>query len=483
MIVPLKSWVARIVFLLLVVAAAGWLVARTGRVALAGTWGDSGDPEKLRRAIALDPANPHFHYALGNYYLQNPENNTAEQSAAEFRAAVRLNPIVGLYWEGLGRACDLGHDSACAREALHKAMELAPSRPQFVWEAAVYDVVGGERDTAAAELRRFLSMRPQEARAAFELLQRGFGDWSLIEQGLLAGSNEAAPKLAYLDFLAQHEEYERAAVLWASLTGTTESTEGTKGKSTESTESTEGTEGGKDTRGITRIKESGKVLSDGLVPSSVPPVFSSVSSVPSVVRIELVLPYLETLIAGGRYRQAYGVWQYLQKTGQLETAAASELMYNGGFEHEPLKAGFDWRFYQQPYLALDFAASPGHSGGHALRVDFTVPNNADYEPVTEFVAVNPGRTYVLAAYARSEAITSDSGPRLRVTDPACPACLDVSSEGTTGTTGWHQVSVQFTTGTTTEAVRISVYRPRSRVFPMDISGQAWFDDVSLKRIE
>jgi hypothetical protein len=115
-------------------------------------------------------------------------------------------------------------------------------------------------------------------------------------------------------------------------------------------------------------------------------------------------------------------------------------------------------------------------------VDFTVPNNAVYEPVMEFVAVEPGQTYVLAGYVRSEAIASDSGPRLRAVDPGCPACLDVSTEGTTGTTGWRQVSVQFTTGATTEAVRISVYRPRSRVFPMDISGQAWFDDVSVRPI-
>jgi hypothetical protein len=83
---------------------------------------------------------------------------------------------------------------------------------------------------------------------------------------------------------------------------------------------------------------------------------------------------------------------------------------------------------------------------------------------------------------RSEEITSDSGPRLRIVDPACSECLDVSTEATLGTTGWHQVRLSFTPGAQTEFVRLSVWRPRSRSFPAEISGQWWVDAVSLKAL-
>ena len=101
-----------------------------------------------------------------------------------------------------------------------------------------------------------------------------------------------------------------------------------------------------------------------------------------------------------------------------------QLVFNGGFEQEPLNAGFDWRFAQQPYLTLDFFDATAHTGARSFRADFTVPQNSEYEPVYQLVPVVPGQTYELSAYVKSEAITSDSGPRLRVLDPKCLVCLD-----------------------------------------------------------
>ena len=122
------------------------------------------------------------------------------------------------------------------------------------------------------------------------------------------------------------------------------------------------------------------------------------------------------------------------------------------------------------------------AGGRVLRIDFTVAHNADDEPIFQIVPVAPGQTYVLKTYERSEGITSDSGPRLRVTDPQCPQCLDAVTDGATGTTPWREASVRFTAGAT-PVIRISVWRPRSRSFPMDISGRAWFDGIALQPIQ
>jgi hypothetical protein len=57
----------------------------------------------------------------------------------------------------------------------------------------------------------------------------------------------------------------------------------------------------------------------------------------------------------------------------------------------------------------------------------------------------------------------------------------VATEGVTGTTGWHETGLQFTAGPATSIVRVSIWRPRSRSFPMEISGSVWFDDISLRQ--
>ena len=63
----------------------------------------------------------------------------------------------------------------------------------------------------------------------------------------------------------------------------------------------------------------------------------------------------------------------------------------------------------------------------------------------------------------------------------CPADFpDAISDTTMGTTPWHPLRLSFSTGPQTRAVRLSFWRPRSRVFPMEISGTCWLDVVSLE---
>jgi hypothetical protein len=156
------------------------------------------------------------------------------------------------------------------------------------------------------------------------------------------------------------------------------------------------------------------------------------------------------------------------------------LVFNGGFEQPPLGAGFDWRSQPSPYVSVDFADASPYEGTYCLRVDFPVSENDEFEPVYQILPVAPNQAYTLAAYVRSGDITSDSGPRLRVMDPSCPSCLDASTATTVGTTPWHTVTLKFFAGPQTQAVRVSVWRPRSRTFPMDISGSFWLDAVSVR---
>jgi tetratricopeptide (TPR) repeat protein len=425
-LVHLRSPFQKLLFLSIVAVPVAVFVFQTARIAIAETWGDSLAPSTLLRAISLDPQNAKLHYLVAMVFLFSPEANDRAKSVGELRTAVGLHPRSATYWSGLGKSCYVAGDQLCAREAFARAAILAPSKPQYAWDVAMNRVIAGESSEALTYCRRFLQLQPDKTQDVFQLLQSRFQDPDLIWSGLLAPSRSPSLKLAYLNFLAANGNFDAAGRHWAEL-----------------------------------------VTANQPIP------------------LTGVKPYLESLLTAGHYQAAVDLWHYLARTGALGNAAAPDpnnLVFNGGFEQEPLNAGFDWRYQPQAFLDLDFSDPSARSGRRALRLEFVLPKNLEYEAASELVPVSPGQSYALTAYLRSENITSTSGPCLRVSDPKCPACLNVATANVTGTKPWHEAKVEFTAGMDTEVVRISIWRPRSRIFPMDISGRAWVDDVSLRAI-
>jgi len=423
---PLRSRTYSLVFLVVLAVPISLLVLQTTRVALAQVWSQSLDPSTIQHAIALDPANPDLHFALGKIMLLNAQPNSQAAAEQEFQQATSMNPHSAVYWSGLGKACYSSGNQPCADAAFRRARQLAPTKPQFAWEAAVNDVVSDQPKAAVEQLRTFLRLQPDGLEQTFQLLMRGFSDPNVVWGDLFGSSTDVGAKLQFLAYLAGNNDLESADTYWARL-----------------------------------------------------------ASEKAVVPVAAAGPYVDRMMARGSYREAGRVWRYAVNENDLAThpvGGERNLVFNGGFEQDPLSTGLDWRSWQQPYLTLDFADRTAHSGVRAFRADFTVPQNSVYELAYQMVPVVPGQSYLLSAYVRSQAITSDSGPRLRVVDPKCNGCLDAATQGTSGTTEWHQVATEFTAGPTTEMVRLSIWRPRGRSYPMEIGGQIWFDDVSLRPV-
>jgi hypothetical protein len=202
--------------------------------------------------------------------------------------------------------------------------------------------------------------------------------------------------------------------------------------------------------------------------------------------VQLAVPYLDRLIELGRGEEAASAWQDLERLGVVTTPADPErerqhnLVFNGDFEQTPLNLGLDWRTRAAPSVLIDTFDPRAIHGARCLRLDFTVSNNDETMPVYQFVPVAPNHGYHLTAYVRSDNVTSDSGPRLRVLDPLCPSYLSALSNTTVGTTPWHQVTLTFSTGPSTHLIHLSVVRLRSRVFPPDITGSFWLDNIRLE---
>ena len=361
---------------------------------------------------------------MGLFYEYDGEHMDVAEAVRHFKEAGTLQPYRADYWSGLGRACFAVGDDSCADRAYENSVRLAPGVPHYQWEIANHYLLRGRQNESLAHYRRFLELSPDDPAPIFSVCLRAFKDPKLIGRALLGNRYDA--KIAYVYFLSTHGHPDDAYEFWSEL------------------------------------------VAEG-----------------SNVSFSAAHPYLEQLIASSYFSRAFKVWQDLERIGAIhrpESRDSANRIFNGDFEQEPLNAGFDWRYQPQEYLAFDFADTDSYEGRRCLRVDFNVPHNTDYEPVYQIVPVEPNQQYLFAAHLRSADITSDSGPRLRIVDPQCPACLSVESENTVGSTPWHEVSLSFLTAPHTQAIRISVRRPRSRSFPMEIQGHFWLDAASLKPV-
>ncbi len=396
-----------------------------GRVAVVDLLANSRNTWWLEKAIELDPSNPAPYYRLGAIQLFSMEKADSFAAIDHLRRAAELSPNSGPYWLALAAASESLGDSRAAQDALQQALERRPMSPPYWWTAANFYLRNGRREQAWDSFRRLLELSPGYAEAVFHLCHRTADDSRAVAERVLPPSASPKLKLAYVGFLSRQGEYADAFRAWQQFA----------------------------------------------------------SEAPrSKVTFATAQPYIENLLSHSRFDEAKAVWTDLLKSqivSQPPSTDSGDAVFNGDFEQAPLNAGFDWRTPQLPYVVTDLQAPAANRGAKSARVDFTVRHNEEYEILYQFVPVEPGCAYRLRAFVRSEGITSDSGPRLRVVDAASPARLDVATPPVIGTTDWHPIELVFSTGSDTRMVRLAVWRARSRTFPTEISGSFWIDAVSM----
>ena len=419
---PLRSITRISLFLGVLLAGGLLLIVQASRVAIAAEWTEAEDIDRLNQAIRLDPGNALAENRLGFLNLREASDVTA--ALPHLRRATELNPRVAVYWVDLANGYEMSGQLDGARDAYERAVALAPMRPDFTWELANYYLRAGENDKALTGFAHYLRLVPSARQQAFAILGRGLNDPALVWERVVRVSGDPETEVGYLAYLKFQNAAFSTARFWNELVA------------------------------------QGKPM----------PVNTAVR-------------YVDRLLENQEYGEAKRVWSDLQKAGVVPANASDgNLVFNPNFEQKLLNGGFDWRVHQEPFVDFDLPQSGFCKDNRCLYLNFSVPHNSDYEPAFEIVPVNPHQTYALSAFVRSQDITSDSGPRLRVIDVQCPTCLDVSTPAALETRAWHKVDITFTTGPNTQAIKLSVWRPRSRVFPMEISGEFWLDSVSLKPV-
>ncbi len=424
----LRPWWRAILFLIPIVAVSVGLALKAIRVAQVTSQLDSLSVTDIQRALRQDPSNSDLVHRLGFAYSYNPADMNLSEAVKYLRQATELNPRRWDFWADLGTNCDFVGDTACSDEAFERARALNPMTPALQWSLGNHFLLTNREEKAFLYFRRLLALDPQYLDTTFQLCLRATHDPQAIYSEVVPHGKDASARFAFLMFLSSIADYESAMRIWEQM----------------------------------------------------------ISGPDHSPNLSLVKPFLDFLIDHNQIQDAGTVWNDLQHAGVVPPEPNSEpanLLFDGNFEGPLLNAGFAWRTNDSPDLVFDFSDPSAYKGVKCLRIDFAVGRNADYDLVNQVVRVKPNQRYQLAAYVRSDNLSSDSGPRLRVVEMGCGGCVAQTSDPTVGTTPWHPVEVAFMTQPQTQAVRISFWRPQDQSYARDITGTVWLNDVTLRSVE
>lgn len=380
----------------------------------------------IQTAINEDPDNADLIHNLGLVYASSPTDSNALESLRYLRRAVALNPGRWDYWADLGASCDFAGDSACSDDAFDRALKLNPMAPSMQWALGNHFLLTNREEKAYPYFQRLVAMDSTYFEPTLRLCMRATRDPQAIYAAVIPhDSRDAARRFDFLTFLSSTGDHENAMRIW------------------------------------------GQMIS-GPDPSP---------------NLSMVKPFLDFLLDHNQVLSASRVWKDLQHAGVIPApspASDGTLLYNGAFATSPLNTGFDWRVNESPDLVYDFSDPSAYRGGKCLRIEFPLGRNEEYDLLNRVAAVEPETRYELTAYVRSDNLTSESGPRLRVVEMGCESCDTQTSDSTLGTTPWHPITVTFTTRPGTKAVRISFWRPQDQTYHRDITGTVWLDNVALR---
>lgn len=189
---------------------------------------------------------------------------------------------------------------------------------------------------------------------------------------------------------------------------------------------------------------------------------------------ETALAYADYLLARGDTGAARDVW-----TGLYPEEDNEALVWNGGFEYDPVGKGFDWKINQAAGVHADYDYRKKTEGQRSLRLKFSGKENVDFKGIYQTVAVEPGAGYVLTWDAASSDITTRSGVTVEV---YCRG-FRAESDSYTGSSDWEKRRLEFDAPASCPTVTIGLRREKSERLDNLISGEFWLDDVSMTKAE
>lgn len=413
---PVWRWLA----FAAIVAAAGLLASSAARHAVAALWAGSADPAQWLRAAETEPSNADRWYELARYRQLDLEHSDLPLALAYYRRATSLNPGSPFYWMDFAGADESAGDLAGAEQAFQKARELYPISADAAWRFGNFLLRQGRVPEAFQQIHDAVAVDPKLTVSAISVSWSSTRDIDQILKAVLPDGPDE--NWGAIQFFVQAREPLAAMAVWKRL-----------------------------------------AAHHAFFPSS------------------NAFPLLDMLIATGHVSEARLVWNQALQAAAVprDSDVAGSLVWNGGFENEPLNGGFDWRFQPVESAEMRWDEENLHSGRRSLRVDFDGKANVDFANVWQYVPVSPSTTYRFGAFFRTEDLTTDSGIHFEIRDVSRPGTPLRSTPDLAGTQSWVGQNIEIVTGPDTNLLQIVLRRTPSDKLGNKIRGTAWIDDVTL----
>ena len=406
-------------FLFLVTVAAGEFCFLAAKVWVAEQWNESSDPKKWLAAAQLEPGNAQYSEQLGLYSELNLEQRDQSKAADYLRRAAQIDPLSERPWLELAALDEERGDFSAANRAYEMAQSDFPISPDVAWRYGSFLLRHGDLSAGFAALRRAIDNDPSlEANALAE-------SWAV---------DPSADSIADA-ILPQKPAYYVRAIRYFLLQ-----------------------------------KQTGAALV----------MWTRLLKLNQPITMKDAIDLSDHLLNEGRISEAHQVWQEaLRRSAWPEDASGTSVLFNGGFEHDFLNGGFDWRELPYNGAFYDFDGSVLHSGHQSLRITFDGTANVNFQHVFQYVCVASHQRYRFLAYLRTEGIPDRNEIQFDIFDPRRSEKLQVLTPALTGTNDWTPVRVDFESGADTQMLEILLRGARNPAFENPLRGIVWVDDVSL----
>ena len=397
------------------------LIVSTARQGLASYYFRQNLPDAVQKAMIWDPANPVYPATLANLvhlYGQSPDPDAVIRL---YQTAVRLSPFDAGYTADLAQANDWAGRTNVALPLFQRAQQLFPNSPEINWRLANFYIRSGNTTDALPALKRALSSNIIDKNQIFALSDRAGIDSVTVLDKLLPPD---IPKhFAYLNFETQHSNFSASQEIW------------------------------------NRLLE-----------------------LNSPFELKEAFPLLDTLIRAHELDRASQVWSSLVSRFPdriPSPASANNLITNGNLQSDVLDGAFDWRVFPVSGVAVAQDATGPSVGTRSLRVEFDGTQNLYYGSVLQLVPAQPRTKYTFSAFTRSQAVTTEAGVGVQISDGYDTNKILGSTEPLIGTTPWSEQSFSFETPSDTRLLIVRIVRSPSQKLDNKIAGAFWLSRVSL----
>jgi tetratricopeptide (TPR) repeat protein len=174
--------------------------------------------------------------------------------------------------------------------------------------------------------------------------------------------------------------------------------------------------------------------------------------------------YINYLVMLGKAREAWQIFSFPKPPVPF---------YNGSFESESMQGAFDWRFSSTDDAEVRRDTTVYKEGLASLQVSFSGKQNIDFAGVVHDLVVEPGKSYNLTFWMKTEGISTNEGMFVEVA--GCQACTPSPKQ--TGTTYWQQFRIPFTAAM--DMVTVRLRRVPTDKFDNLLKGKVWLDGFDL----